>query len=62
MNCRMRIFCVQAAASVVYYLTKDEKQALSDTYALAALMKQIHDLEQTIDRCNRQAAILTTRL
>lgn len=53
---------VQAAASIVYYLTKDEKQALSDTYALAALMKQIHDLEQTIDRCNRQAAILTTRL
>ena len=53
---------VQAAPDIVYYLTKDEKQALSDTYALAALMKQIHDLEESIDRCNRQAEVLTKRL
>lgn len=49
-------------ASVVYYLTKDEKQALSDTYALAVLMKQIYDLEQTIDLCNRKALKLNQKL
>lgn len=46
---------VQAAPSIVYYLTSDEKQALSETYELAAMMKQIYDLEQTIDLCNRKA-------
>lgn len=52
---------VQAAPSIVYYLTKEEKQALGDTYALAVLMKQIYDLEQTIDLCNRKEELYRSR-
>ena len=53
---------VQAASSIVYYLTNDEKQALADTYELALMMKQIYDLEQTISLCNRKAERYQMRL
>lgn len=44
----------QGTDKAVYYLTKEEKQALADTYTLAVLMNQINELERAIKVCNKR--------